>query len=207
MIIHDVLQGSPEWHALRLMPTASNFRRVFTSQKKRSTSFDEYAIELTEEVKAGRKLETYKSEWMQRGNDLEPQARAMFEFETGMVTTPIGFVTTDDGRIGCSPDAIVHDDEKGETALLEIKCPKPTTHIKYLLAGKVPADYFPQVQGQLWITEKPYAYFMSFHPDHESLIIRVERDEEYISGLAAELGKLLDKVNSNLKKLGVQHGI
>jgi hypothetical protein len=48
---------------------------------------------------------------------------------------------------------------------------------------------------------------MSFHPDHESLIIRVERDEEYISGLATELNKLLDKVNANLKKLGVVNGI
>jgi hypothetical protein len=207
MILHDVQQGTPEWHSLRMRPTASNFRRVFTSQKKRSTSFDEYAIELTEEIKAGRKLETFKSEWMQRGNDMEAQANAMFQLETGLVTTPIGFVTTDDGLVGCSPDAIVHDDDKGETALLEIKCPKPTTHIKYLLANKVPADYIPQVQGQLWITEKPYAYFMSFHPDHESLIIRVERDEEYISGLATELNKLLDKVNANLKKLGVVHGI
>ena len=60
MILHDVQQGTPEWHALRMRPTASNFRRVFTSQKKRSTSFDEYAIELTEEIKAGRKLETFQ---------------------------------------------------------------------------------------------------------------------------------------------------
>ena len=164
MILHDVQQGTSEWHALRMRPTASNFRRVFTSQKKRSTSFDEYAIELTEEIKAGRKLETFKSEWMQRGNDMEAQANAMFQLETGLVTTPIGFVTTDDGKIGCSPDAIVHDDDKGETALLEIKCPKPTTHIKYLLANKVPADYIPQVQGQLWITEKPYAYFLTCIP-------------------------------------------
>ena len=179
------------------MPCGSCLRLAisvgFLHRKKRSTSFDEYAIELTEEKKAGRKLDTYKSEWMQRGNDLEPQARAMFELETGMVTTPIGFVTTDDGLIGCSPDAIVHDDENGETALLEIKCPKPTTHIKYLLAGKVPAEYLPQVRQQLLITEKPYAYFMSFHPDHESLICVWIVTRSTSPAWQRELKKLLTK--------------
>jgi hypothetical protein len=54
MIIHDVVQGSPEWHALRAgIPTASEFSQLVTSTGEPSKSMKEYALVLAAEKYAG----------------------------------------------------------------------------------------------------------------------------------------------------------
>jgi hypothetical protein len=123
---------------------------------------------------------------MENGLAMEPDAVAYYEFETGRDTTQIGFVTTDDGKIGCSPDRLVGDD-----GLCEIKCPMPQTQIEYLLTGKLDKGYWPQLQGQLFVTERKWVDIVSWHPELPRIVIRVERDEAYI----ACLKKLLDDFN------------
>ena len=95
--------------------------------------------------------------------------------------------------IGVSPDGMVGDD-----AILEIKCPKPSTHVDYLLGGTVPAKYVPQVQGQLLITDRTDGYFVSYCPeldgDRGLLIVEVERDNEYIDVLADALRRFVGEL-------------
>jgi hypothetical protein len=45
-----------------------------------------------------------------------------------------------------------------------LKCPKSATHLKYLRAGGVPADYLPQMTHQLWISGAPWVDFVSYDP-------------------------------------------
>jgi hypothetical protein len=194
MIIHDVEQGTPEWFELRLgIPTASRFKDIFTSTGKPAAGADGYMYSLLAELVAGKPLESFESEWMRRGTELEPDARAFYELQKDADIQQVGFITNDDNTIGCSPDGMG----------LEIKCPAPHTHMKYLLAGKCPSEYYPQVQGTMWLCEYESWDFMSYHPDLPPLIVTVKRDDKYINGLEEAITKFLDKMAKKQQLLEV----
>lgn len=190
MIALDMAQGSPEWLEARLgVPTASCFDKLITPTGKSSTQADGYANTLIAEWLSGASAgaDLSGNQWVQRGNELEPQARAYYEFQTDCSVQQIGFVLRDDRQVGCSPDGLVTD-----VGLVEIKCPAPHTHVGYLLSGEAPAQYRPQVQGQMWITERNWCDFLSFHPLMPPVLVRVERDDKYIKTLSVEVEKLLE---------------
>jgi len=190
MIRHDVEQGTEEWHALRLgIPTASEFAKVITSTGKASTQMGAYANRLVAEWLTGLPGGMEPNGWMQRGTELEPEARAAYEFETGEDVGQVGFLTSDDGWIGCSPDGLV-----GDKGLLELKCPSPGVHVEYLLNNKLPSDYVPQVQGQLMVAEREWCDFYAYHPDMPPVRIRVERDESFIDALRGRLELLVNDI-------------
>ena len=125
MRIINVPQRSPEWFAARLgCPSASNFAKVLTPGGKRSTQVEGYLNRLVADILTGRSEQQEPSEAMQRGTELEPEARAYYELIAGPVEE-VGFCIHDDG-FGCSPDGVVGD------GLLEIKCPLAHTHVEYL---------------------------------------------------------------------------
>jgi len=195
MRIIDVEQGTDEWLKARLgVPTASNYSKVVTSAGKPSAQADKYINELIAQRLTGQLPELFKSDAMERGNELEPQARAYYEFMTGNDVNEVGLILNDVGA-GCSPDGLIGDDGG-----LEIKCPLGTTHVGYLRAGKLPTTYVQQVQGCMYITGRKWWDFVSFHPDMESMIVRVERDEKFIKSLDEELKKMIDEINKQVKK-------
>jgi len=187
MIRVDVEQGSPEWIKARLgLPTASGFSKLVTPGGKASSQASGYLNLLAAEWLLGRPVELFTSAWAERGTELEPQARAFYEMETGLKVERVGLILRDDGLAGCSPDGLVGD------GLVELKCPAPQTHVGYLLAGELPVDYRPQVQGQMLITGAPWVDFLSYHPDLPPFLIRVDRDEKYIALLSGELERLIE---------------
>ena len=84
--------------------------------------------------------------------------------------------------------------------MLEIKCPKKKTHLKYIESNKLPSIYVPQVQSQLWITKRKWCDFMSYVPNMKPFIIRVYPDFEYHKKLKDEVIVAIYKVNYYLKK-------
>ena len=90
---------------------------------------------------------------------------------------------------GYSPDGLVGDD-----GLVEFKCPNQKTHTKYLYKGVLPTEYKAQVQGGLYVSERKWCDFVSFHPnfiaDKKLFLIRVCRDDKFIECLAKGLEKL-----------------
>jgi len=178
-------QRSPEWFAARCgIPTASSFNKIITSTGRPSKTAITYMYELLADW-LGAEKEQFQTEWMTRGTAMEPEAIAFYEFETGLDVQPIGFITALDGLVGCSPDGMT--EHKG----LELKCPKASTHVKYLLSGKCPAEYVPQVQGSMWVAEKDEWDFMSYHPDLDPLLITVKRDDEFIDALEVQVKKFI----------------
>jgi putative phage-type endonuclease len=190
-------QRSPEWFAARLgVPSASQFGKVVTPTGKRSTQVDGYLNKLVAEVLTGKSDQQEANEAMIRGTELEPEARAYYELIGGPVVET-GFCIHDDG-FGCSPDGLV-----GDTGLLEIKCPLAHTHVEYLRENALPGLYAPQVQGQLLVTGREWCDFLSYHPDMRPLLIRVERDEKFISILHDALREMVEQINecvANLRK-------
>jgi len=178
LITLDCEQGSEEWLAARLgIPTATGFENIVTATGKKSTSYIKYMAELIEESILGGG-DTFKSGFMERGNQLEPQARAAYEFLTGNDVIQVGGVyLNEDREVMVSPDGLIPSLKKG----LEIKCPKMSTHIRYLLEGGVPAEYVIQVQANLWVTGYETWDFVSYCPEYQKqtlYLFTTERDEK-----------------------------
>jgi hypothetical protein len=114
---------------------------------------------------------------VQRGNALEPEARGLYERLTGYPVAEYGFITDDDGIAGCSPDGLVYRAEFDATHGLEIKCPIPETHMKWLLAGGLPDEHKCQVHGSMAVTGLNRWDFLSYCPGLPPLIVKVERDQ------------------------------
>jgi hypothetical protein len=194
---HDCKQGSPEWIKLRLgIPTASSFEKILTPSGKASTSVDGYMRELLSELILGHAIQAPTLAIMQRGHDLEATAVSYYEFQRDVKTKVVGFVTTDDGSYGASPDR-----EVGEDGLLEIKCPTAAVHVGYMLTGGADRSYWPQLQGQLLVTGRKWVDIVSYHPDMDMVLVRVERDEEYINTLSKHLAVFCDRLRLGLELL------
>ena len=114
---------------------------------------------------------------MERGRLLEDEAVRSYCFEKECEVETVGFITTDDGMIGCSPDRVIAGWKRG----LEIKCPSPQVHVGYMMRRTVDKDYWPQVQGQMLVGGFEGVDIQSYYPGLPSVIIPVERDEKYIA--------------------------
>lgn len=198
LIIRDIEQGSDEWFALRAgIPTASEFAKIYTATGKASTSADTYMYNLLAEWLIGPQGETYTNEHMERGKELEDEARDNYVFLSDNDVEQITFAYKDERRlVGCSPDGLI-----GNDGLLEIKCPAPHTHVKYLLGEKLPTNYVSQVQGQLWVTGRKWCDFLSYHPNAEPLLVRVLPDEKWQKGFEAQIDKFIEKMLVRRAKL------
>jgi hypothetical protein len=200
MKVHDCVQLSPEWfEARRGIPTASNFDRIITPKTmKLASAADDYIAELIAEVfHIGplSDLQTPMSRAMLHGVDSEPAARAFYSLETGCDVQQVGFITTDDGRAGSSPDGLV-----GDEGCIEIKCPQGKAHVVYLLAGGLPSEYRGQVHGNLLVTGLAWCDFLSYCEGLPPLLVRVTADA-FTAALRAALEQFHERYQTALQKI------
>ncbi len=109
----------------------------------------------------------------ERGNELEPVAKAAYEKIKGVKVREIGFAKYSD-YVGCSPDGLV-----GEDGLVEIKCPADSGYVDYLLEGKIKSEYVWQMEMQMLILDKQWCDFVVFNPNFSTAIkiVRVYPDK------------------------------
>ena len=195
--LDDIEQGTPEWFAARVgIPSASNFDKIFTSKGAKSAQSKAFMNTLLAEYITGEKASLKQTEWMERGIELEADARTAYEFITDESVEETGIVYADELRlISCSPDGLM------ATKGLEIKCPAPGTHIGYLIDQKLPATYVQQVQGSMYVTGLLQWDFMSFHPDMKPVIITVERDDKLISAIDEIMQEFIEAMLSKREQL------
>jgi putative phage-type endonuclease len=202
-IIEMCEQGSAEWHRLRLgRITASRMKDVMTKPRSGdglSKVAEAYMMELLAERLAGEPKPFFENDAMRWGTETEPQARAMYELKEGVTVKEVAFIAEGE-YLGVSPDGLVGDD-----GLLEIKCPTTITQIKRALTDDYAADYYAQIQMQLWISDRKWCDFLSFDPrldvDAGYLLQRVERDENFISDMAQKTFLFIEKMNDFYSKL------
>ncbi len=190
--IHTMHQDSDAWDEIRRgKATSSRFSEIVTpAQLKLSSSATRYAAELVAErlgIASPKPEPTY---WMERGLEAEQHALGEFQDVTKTQVQQVGFIETQGYDVGCSPDAIVDGH-----ALVEIKCPKVETLIKWHAAGELPRDYVMQVQGQLWVTGASCCYFFAWHPELQPLLIEVPPDEKVHAALGEHMIAFLQTVN------------
>lgn len=167
----DIEQGSVEWfEARRGIPTASEFGRIITAKRgDLSAQADSYIADLIVETIEYDPEDRFRSYWMDRGRLLEPEAADWYEFRFDTPLERLGLILN--LGAGYSPDRVV-----GLKGAVEIKCPAPKTHVKWLLDGGLPDEHRPQVHGGLAIGELDWIDFVSYCPKYKPLVIRVTRD-------------------------------
>ena len=192
MIRHDVVQGSAEWHDLRLgIPTASAFHRILTPKGlKPSGQRHQYLAELIVERTTGRPYDSFSTTWSGRGNDLEAEARHWYEFDQDRTVEAVGFITNDTRTVGGSPDGLVDLD-----GLVEIKCRSRRRHIEVLLGHAEPASP-AQVQGLLWLTERDWCDVVSYCPGIRSNVVRWHRSATIIDAIAEHVTEFAAEVET-----------
>jgi hypothetical protein len=165
---------SPEWYMIRRgLFTASRLYELINTPKEKPRP---YIIEKVAEILTGESQESdYISEDMAHGVEYEPHAIKWWSKLTGLrVAENSEFVKHGIMRFGATPDRVAYD-EQGNKIVLEVKCPKSKTHVKYCLIKdreefkkKLPKYYWQGVGGAI-CTGADHMAFISFDP-------RIDRD-------------------------------
>lgn len=197
-------QGSPEWKAARAgKVTASRVSDVLAKIKSgEAAARANYKAQLVAEILSGEPQDdSFVSKDMLYGIEQEQFARAAYETTESVFVEQVGLI--DHPRIlraAASPDGLVNHD-----GLLEIKCPKLATHISYVLAGIVPAQYQPQMLWQMACSERSWCDFVSFRPElpeHLRMFkVRMSRDDARIKEMEAEVIAFIAEVEAMVERL------
>lgn len=197
------VQGSDEWFKARLgKPTASLFDRILTLTGKPSSSSADIINRAVAELIIGEPDETFQSEAMLRGKELEDEALRTVNFICESSFEPCGFMDSMLGY-GCSPDAVDLKNNMG----LELKCPMAHTHLAYLAEGEVPKKYKQQVQGSLLVSGFETWIFASYHPSFPLFHVEVKRDEAYIDAMRKELFSVCSEIQRKYEIIAQQVGL
>lgn len=146
-----------------------------------------YAFRLAIERISGEPLdEGFETFAMRRGHDLEPDARAEHEVQSGLIVQRAGFVLSEDG-FGCSADGLI-----GEDGGSEYKCFINPEKLRSFHIDNDASEVFEQAQGCMWITGRKWwhigLYCPALAPVGKQLWWkRFERDEEFIEKMRADL--------------------
>ena len=199
MIVHDVQQGTEEWKSLRLgIPTASELDNLITDAgmpRKGEMPRTYRAVKLAERW-TGAPLQSFGGGVIEQGKIGEAEAVSRYEFDHDCKVERAGFITTDDKRFGCSPDGVV-----SNAYGLEIKCPQPVNHIKWLLAGGVPDEHILQCHGGMYATGMDRWRFVSYCPGFPMLVADVARDGDMIDAISEALEAFHEQLEQDYARL------
>ena len=198
-------QRSEEWFNARLSRvTGSNAKAVWakTAKGARTAKWGDYMDQLVAEALTGISADDVYVTWeMQRGIDLEPVARHALAKQLGVEIRETGFIQHKTLRIGSSLDGDI-DDFK---TVVEMKCPKTTTHLGYIEEGKLPEDYEGQCMHNLYVSGAERLVFASFDdrlPPHLQLFIcEMEAKDLPIEEYERDLKDFLNQLEGRIEAL------
>ena len=201
----DIDQNTDEWLDLRagkvtgsaVACVMANYGKAFGDPAKR------LAVNIAIEQITGRAIRSnYTNADMERGHEMEPFARMMYEDETFNTVTNGGFF--DNGFTGCSPDGLCSDD-----LVIEIKSVIPSVQYKRVKYGKYDSAYHWQLCFNLKETGRTQIDYVSYcaeFPTGKQLFIDTLRaddlQEEFkkIDLRLAEFKELVDQIKQDIKQ-------
>lgn len=196
-------QGSPEWLAARAGSLGASQVADALARTKSGWGASRANIlaMLVRERLTGKPTETFCSAAMQRGKDLEPQARAMYSFQTGYDVEEIDLVRHPEIEGShCSPDGLC-----GDTGLVEIKCCGDARHHEILTGAEPESKYIKQCLWQMACTGRQWCDLAYFNPDWPAemqlVVRRIDRDAGTIAELEAEVSTFLAEVEATVADL------
>lgn len=209
-------QRSPEWFATRCgKVTASRIGDLMARNQPRkgqsvgewSARRNNYLAEKVAERITGKTRERRKVASLDHRIDLEPDARAAYEFYYEGTLELVGFI--EHPRIpnaGASPDSIIR-----PNGGLEIKCPDEEAHIEILTTQGIDRDYLYQMQFNIacagTLLQRPVDWwdFESFNPNMpeelKCFVKRVERNDAMIAEIETNVIEFLAEVDQKVAQV------
>lgn len=195
----DVEQGSQDWHKARCGHwSASNAAKIMGGLDTQGLD-DLIRTIAWERVYGPTEEPAYKSAAMQRGNDLEQEARDWLAFQADTVVEQCGFVTHSTvPMVGWSPDGLSHKRKRGQ----ELKCLLHKAYMDVMRKREVPAEYRWQVRWACWVGDLEGLDFVAYHPQAGGIIIPVTTEgsiyrqmEERVELLEKRVAVWVDMLN------------
>lgn len=209
-------QRSDEWHQQRLSKfTASTFGALIGSGRAKNDNFTLTGISLIRE-KISEKLTGERTEItgkaLEWGIDHEEEAIKFYEEVSGLRVNEAPFIPLKgyEDWAGGSPDGFI----EGENGIIEVKAPFiSSNHIAAMIENDIPkkshTQYYTQIQFNMLCTETDHCDFISYDPrmiedEHKLFVIRIHRDEEYITKIKERLDAAILEMKQTLSAMGIK---
>lgn len=205
IIISTCEQGSPRWKEIRRgIPTGTGFASIVTAaQAKPAAGRKKYSYKLIEDSIDPR--DEIGNKMMLRGQALEANARASFEFDYDLQVNEFAFIFGDRSRSwGCSPDGLI-----GACEGVELKCPGLDVLVGYNEEMQVPGQYLGQLYANLYVSQRKRWHFYAYSVwDAEpSFHAMVEADSDGYQRWAAAMDVALPKFLADLNSMRMRRGL
>ena len=186
-IYKELLQGTPEWFDIRKGKVTASRAQAIASNGK---GLETYINEVVSEYFSSAEKEHYSNIHTERGHELEPVARSMYELMNNVVVDQIGFCEYNE-FVGGSPDGLI-----GTDGMIEIKCPEDKVYFNILMEEKIDSGYDWQCQMNMLILERKWCDLVYYNPDFEksTKIFRLLPDKEKFEQLQAGFEKSEKKI-------------
>lgn len=204
-ILAEAEQGSDMWGKLRIGKfTSSEIHKLIFKRGNLTDKALKYIHAKAAEILTGEQT-SFDSEATTWGHEQEPKADLAFKKFADIETKECGFQMMNE-FYGGSPDRLIDGD-----GLTEIKCPfNSANHIKHCtlkddedFKTECP-EYYWQIQSNLNVTGRAYAFFISYDPRVTQCplyVLLVKRNKEDIDLLNECLKVATDKLKEILKAL------
>ena len=201
-MLNSFEQGSPEWKQARAgKVTASRAKDARDRLKSGAASGKQisYACQVALERVSHQPADATFENWqMREGHVQEPIARSAYERRTGNLVDEVGAFATDDDLFLYSPDGLIDGD-----GLLEVKTLFSPERIMTIVGNGDVSDFIDQCMFGLWLTGRQWIDLVVWAPSLEHLTIkRIDRDEDYIEAMEADLiafAKLVTQYENTLR--------
>jgi len=208
---YDIAQNSEEWYDIKLGKFSASIAGDLLMDKK-NKGYSNLIKKISEERMTGEACESNSfkgNAFTERGHEFEPIAREDYEIRTFNEVKIIGVIERDDWCL-CSPDGLIDDN-----GLHQIKCPIFNTQSEYLytynkykdtltaneLMCKISSTYYKQMQFELFVSEREYNIFTSYHPKLAAIDIIITRDEDMLRAIEYRLIEAKEEVVKRIELL------
>lgn len=186
LIIHtDFMQGSEEWHRLRLGKiTATGCHKLLgTKDASEKYLYDRISEIVTKSKSDGEeRVADVCRMHMDRGNNYESTARELYSLYKFIEVKEVGLVQLG-GYLSCSPDGLIDDD-----GMIEIKVLDSNNYTMQIIEikthgyKKIEKKHYEQIQFSLYICKRKWCDYVLYNPKHAGApnnglsIYRIEAD-------------------------------
>jgi hypothetical protein len=195
----ELIQRSPEWWQYRAgKVTASRLYDVIKRNKNGdySSKRGAYFNEIVGEIITGRPADMKEVRSLNGRAELEPLARAAYEWYEGGAVQEVGCIPHPAiERFACSPDGLVR-----RSGGVEIKALDAPNHIRALQGDEaIIEEYLPQCNGNLACSGRKWwdlVFFNPYMPEEMKLhVVRINRNNEAIALLESAVIAFLVEVD------------
>lgn len=186
----NVEQGTEEWHKIRSTKIGASDAPPIMGVSPWTTPNQLY------KKKMGLASCEEQSYAMQRGTDMEEQARNEFCKTMNFIVEPKVLVSSKHDFMMASMDGI----SECRKLAVEIKCPGKIDHEK-AMDGIIPEKYYPQLQHQMEVCGLGMMFYFSFNGT-SGKVLEIERDDDYITKMIKEETKFFSCLQ-NLEEPGL----